>query len=157
MALVTEATIIFIVNKGLWANILIVFIVQDVLDLVKIFTFKILVVSVFDLAHSSPQKWFHLRDFRPFGSNIFEHFQNEFIFFASPVASNDLRVQHVVPSLTTLSAETPGQISGYDDPVLSSKLVYPLEKDFIFLRCPLAALVVICNRWCLWFSLGTTH
>lgn len=52
-----------------------------------------------------------------------------------------------MPSLTALATKASWQVLGNDHPVLRTELVHTLEKNFIFFRRPLTALVVIDDWW----------
>lgn len=51
-----------------------------------------------------------------------------------------------MPSLSALPAKASVQVLSNDDPILRAQLVYPLEQYLVFLRCPLATLVVDWRR-----------
>lgn len=110
--------------------------------MVQIFPSQILIVPVLDLTHSPTNKRLHLRDVRPFGPDLRVLLENELVLFPRPVSADNLGIEHVVPSLAALSAESTGQILGYDHPVLCSELVDLTQQDSVLLRCPLAALVL---------------
>lgn len=82
----------------------------------------------------------------PLRSNFGELFENKLVFLTGPVSSDNTWVQNIVPSLTALSTQSAGKIPSNDNPVLSSQLVYFAFKYSIFLRGPLAALILNWNR-----------
>ena len=67
------------------------------------------------------------------------HLQNKLVFLWSPLSSDNRGVNNIVPSLSALSTESPGQISSYYHPVLSSIVADLLSQDSVLLLCPLVA------------------
>lgn len=84
-------------------QVLALIIVFNVLDLVKIFSFEVLVVSIFYLAYSPANQRTHLGYLGPFGAYLGKLFQDEFVLFTGPVFSDDVGIENVVPSLSTLT------------------------------------------------------
>lgn len=114
--------------------------------MIKIFSSQILIVTVLDLTDSPTNERFHLGDVGPLGADLCVLFENELVLFSRPVSADDLRIEYVVPSFTALSAESAWEVLRYDDPVLSSKLVDLAQQDCVFLRSPLATLILYLKR-----------
>jgi hypothetical protein len=146
-ALLIVIFLVFVILEGVREGVMSVelsrcVIIYYVFNLVKILTLEILVVSVFDLTHSSTKQRFHLRYLRPFGAYLSELLKDELVFLSGPVSSHDFGIQNVVPSLPALAAEPSRKIAGDDHPVLCAKLIDFLYQHCIFVRSPLAALVL---------------
>ena len=105
----------------------------------NIFALKILVVSIFDLTDSTANQGVHFGYLWPFGANAVEHHEDELIFFTGPFSSNDGRVDHIVPPLTALAAESSRQVSSDHHPVLGTVLLHLLFEDVVFVAGPLGA------------------
>ena len=73
------------------------------------------------------------------------HFQNEGVFFFGPFSPYDRWVNHVVPSLTTLTSKSTRQEPRNDHPVLCSELINLGSKNFILFWCPLCATDLVLN------------
>lgn len=65
--------------------------------------------------------------------------EDEEVFFLCPFSSYDLWVDHVVPSLSTLTTKPARQESCYDYPILCAKMFHLLAKNSVFLGAPLCA------------------
>lgn len=66
--------------------------VLNILNLVKIFSFEVLVIAIFYLANGTSNQWTHLGDLGPFWSYFVELSENELILFSCPVFSNNIWV-----------------------------------------------------------------
>ena len=71
-------------------------------------------------------------------------FEDEHIFFSSPLPPDDGWIENIVPSLSALAAQPTWQGFGNDDPVLSTVLLDLGSEKLILLGRPLAANEDIC-------------
>ena len=83
------------------------------------------------------------------------HLDDEVVFLWSPVSSNDIWVEHVMPPFSALPTESTIQISCYDHPVLSSKFVNFFYEYLVFLFSPLAAEAELVSLLCIGRCLET--
>jgi len=74
-----------------------------VLDFVDILSFQILIEAVLNLTHGPTEQQLHLRNLRPFGTDLIVHFEDELIFLTGPLPADDGGVNNVVPPLPTLA------------------------------------------------------
>ena len=81
-------------------------IIVSVDDISQVFALETLVKSVLNLRYSSSQKWFHFAELSPFRTYFGLHFDDEEVFFPGPLSSDNLWVEHIVPSFTTLAAKS---------------------------------------------------
>ena len=100
------------INQAIRARIIVEFnrgslhlLINNILDLVDVFAFQILIEPILDLADSPANQRTHFRDLRPLRANLVEHLQNELVLLAYPVPPNDIRIEHVVPSLAALATQ----------------------------------------------------
>lgn len=80
--------------------------------------------------------WKGLCDLAPLVPEIIVHLQNDSVLLRRPFLLANVWVQMIVPSLTTLLPDSPGQSIGDGAPVFSTKLLNHCAKDFIFFASP---------------------
>lgn len=117
-----ENTVIDGVGSRKWLVRFNRFLVNDVLDLIKVFTFEVLIIPILDLTDGSTRQEFHFGNLRPFGSDLIEHFKNELVFLSCPVSSDDRWIENIMPSLSALTTKSTRKIPSNNNPVLCAKL-----------------------------------
>ncbi len=65
-------------------------------------------------------------------------FDNELVLLHGPLALGDMRIQMVVPSLTTLLSDATGERLGDVSPIFGAVALYDSGQDLIFLLSPCA-------------------
>ena len=80
--------------------------------------------------------WEGLCDLAPFVPKIIMHLQNDTVLLRRPFLFANVWVQMIVPSLTALLPDSPGQSISNSAPVFGTKLLNHCTKHFILLTSP---------------------